>query len=286
MVKKLRLLKHVLGKTDTANGEASMEAAYTRFRLGLATDSDHKDLADFVDQLAASNEHIRAGKRLWKSKRLVTHLDTEEMQQTLAEIEEQLPKSDALGYHFTDLDAARVILDESQGLRASSVGQLGGGVSICLASLTDMGWSKHGERSHEFSQRVGDELWGSKAYEVLPGSPPAGAHPNHGKYHNKLEVVLLVRIPSAANRDQARIVPGRDNVYIIPQSDCVPGHGGDTARYYSNQNIERCFVLKAPSGDAACRDLEALAARDNARVQMRSERDENHGMINVDAVAV
>ena len=157
-----------------------MRAAYTRFRLGLATGSDHKDLADFIDQLD-SNEHIRAGKRLWKTKQLASHLDANQMAAALADIEAQLPKSHALGYHFTDLDAARVILDGSQGLRASSVGQLGGGVSICLASLADLGWSKHGERSHEFSQRVGDELWGSKAYEVLPGSPPAGAHADYGK---------------------------------------------------------------------------------------------------------
>ena len=122
---KLASAKDALRKAKTAamdSYDTRMKMAYARFRLGLATGSDRTDLVDFIDLLRTSNEHIRAGKWLWKNKQLVTHLDTEEMQQTLAEIEEQLPKSHALGYHFTDLDAAHVILNESQGLRASSVG--------------------------------------------------------------------------------------------------------------------------------------------------------------------
>ena len=181
--------------TSSGDYNMLMKAAYTRFQLGLATGSDHKDLVDFIDQLDV-NQHERAGKRLWRQKQLVAHFSREQMGAMLIEIEEQLPKSQCVGVHFTDMDAARVILDQSQGLRASSVGQLGGGVSICLASLIDMGWGKHGLENFEFCQKVGDELWGSKAYEVLPGSPPAGAHPDFGKYHNKLEVALLVRIPS------------------------------------------------------------------------------------------
>eukprot|EP01046_Picozoa_sp_COSAG06_P039020 COSAG06_NODE_4562_length_4142_cov_30.248330_1_plen_913_part_10 len=225
--------------------DALMRAAYTRFRLGLATGSDHLDLVDFIDQLDV-NQHVRAGKRLWREKELVSHFSDEQMSAMLSDIEQRLPRSEAIAYHFTDLDAARVILDQSQGLRASTVGQLGGGVSVCLASPKVLGWDKHGGESMTFCQRVGDELWGSKAHEVLPGMPPADAHDDYGKFHNKLEVLLLVRIPAAQNRDRSRVVPGRDNVYIIDSRDCEPGMGTDTARYYSNLHIERCLVLKSP----------------------------------------
>eukprot|EP01043_Picozoa_sp_COSAG02_P052433 COSAG02_NODE_5647_length_4153_cov_5.533300_1_plen_1278_part_10 len=202
--------------------DALMRAAYTRFRLGLATGSDHMDLVDFIDQLDV-NQHVRAGKRLWREKELVCHFTADHMSALLRDIEQQLPKSETIAYHFTDLDAARVILDQSQGLRASTVGQLGGGVSVCLASPTVLGWDKHGGERMAFCQRVGDELWGSKAHEVLPGVPPAGAHADYGKFHNKLEVVLVVRIPAEQNRDNSRIVPGRNNVYIIDNRDCEPG---------------------------------------------------------------
>ena len=264
------------GKQDTL-----MRAAYARFRLGLATGSDHMDLVDFIGQLDV-NQHVRAGKRLWREKHLVCHFTTEQMSAMLRDIEQQLPKSDAIAYHFTDLDAARVILDQSQGLRASTVGQLGGGVSVCLTSPNVLGWDKHGGESMNFCQRVGDELWGSKAHEVLPGVPPAGAHADYGKFHNKLEVLLLVRIPGAERRDSSRVVPGRDNVYIIDRRDCEPGVGTDTGRYYSNLNIERCLVLKSPSTDADNSKLDTLASRPHGtRVKVESSRDEFNGMTEV-----
>ena len=266
----------VEGKQDTL-----MRAAYTRFRLGLATGSDHMDLVDFIDQLDV-NQHVRAGKRLWREKHLVSHFTAGQMSAMLRDIEQQLPKSEAIAYHFTDLDAARVILDQSQGLRASTVGQLGGGVSVCLASPTVLGWDKHGGESMTFCQRVGDELWGSKAHEVLPGVPPAGAHADYGKFHNKLEVLLLVRIPAAQNRDNSRIVPGRDNVYIIDNRDCEPGIGTDTARYYSNLNIERCLVLKSPATEADRNKLDTFASRPRgARVKVQSSRNNYNGMAEV-----
>ena len=252
-----------------------MRAAYTRFCLALATGSDHKDLADFIDQLD-SNEHIRAGKQGWKSKQLVTHLDASQMAAALADIEAQLPKSHSLGYHFTDLDACRLILDGSQGIRASTVGQLGGGVSICLASPVSLGWGKHG--GYDFAKKVGEELWGSKWHEVMTGPRPEGAHADWGHYANKLEVVFVCRVPSDDNKDQSRFVPGRPNVYIVPQSACEPGIGRDEYRYYSNLNIERCFVLKPPSSDSGCSALDTLAAgTQRARVQCVSGRNEHTG---------
>ena len=69
-------------------------------------------------------------------------------------------------YHYTDLDSAKLVVD-SIGLRASNVGQLGGGVSICLTSPVEMGWCKYGEGS--FPEAVGNALWGSKQlWEAMP----------------------------------------------------------------------------------------------------------------------
>ena len=133
-----------------------------------------------------------------------------------------------------------------------------------------------------FCQRVGDELWGSKAHEVLPGMAPADAHDDYGKFHNKLEVLLLVRIPAAQNRDRNRVVPGRDNVYIIDSRDCEPGIGTDTARYYSNLHIERCLVLKSPASEVDRNTLDTLASRPHGtRVKVQSTRTEYNGMTEV-----
>eukprot|EP01043_Picozoa_sp_COSAG02_P042922 COSAG02_NODE_3692_length_6376_cov_17.973395_5_plen_917_part_00 len=283
IISKMALVNRVLTKTSASSQQhdhtADIKTAYARFRLGLATGSDHKDLADFIDQLD-SNTHIRAGKRLWRHKQLVAHLNAEQLAAALAEIEEQLPKSHALGYHFTDLDACRLILDSSQGIRASSVGQLGGGVSICLASPTELGWAKHG--GYDFAKKVGEQLWGSKWYEVMPGEPTENDHADWGKYHNKLECVFVLRVPSAKNRDQSQIVPGRPNVYIVPESACEPGLGQDTYSYYSNLNIESCLVLKAPTTDKGRSALDSLASKPlSTRVKCVSDRDVHGGMVDV-----
>ena len=60
-----------------------------------------KILADLISELGC-NEHVRAGKRLWHNKLLASHLSTAEMKRLLEEMEQQLPKSERLGLHFTD----------------------------------------------------------------------------------------------------------------------------------------------------------------------------------------
>ena len=74
----------------------------------------------------------------------------------------------------------------------------------------EMGWCKYGEGS--FPEAVGNALWGSKWYEVMPGEPPddledqirtgkvkgswPAARDDWGLYRSKLETVLLVAVPS------------------------------------------------------------------------------------------
>ena len=263
-------------KIDLQDKATLMRAAYNRLSLGLATETENKELREYIDELNV-DDHVRAGKRLWRTKKMVSHFSGREMRAAMEELSATLPKSDSLGWHFTDLDACQLILNGSKGIRASSVGQLGGGVSICLASLTDFGWDKHG--GAPFAKKVGEELWGSKWHEVMPDPKPPDGHQDWGKYFNKLECVFVVRIPSEENRDASRIVPGRPNVYIIPRSNCEPGYGKDQASYYSNLNIVQCLVLKTPAGPQT---IEELAARENpVRVQCSSSRDSNGGMIDV-----
>eukprot|EP01043_Picozoa_sp_COSAG02_P036678 COSAG02_NODE_2703_length_8201_cov_9.957294_2_plen_645_part_00 len=159
-----------------------------------------------------------------------------------------------------------------------------------------LGWQRLGGAG--FQKGCGDELWGSKWYEVMSGSPPAdlesqisrnqvkgtwpAARDEWGSWSKKLEVCLVVRIPSPDNRDPSRIVPGRDNVLIISPSDCVFNEN-DHASYLSNTLVEKVLLLKPPTGEAGGTTvLDALATKNvNAQVQITSERDGRGGMTEV-----
>ena len=78
----------------------------------------------------------------------------------------QVEKGEELAVHFTDLPSARLVL-HTLGFRASIAGQLGGGVSVSLQSLVDFGW---GSCKADFAMAIGKALWGSKWFEVMPGT--------------------------------------------------------------------------------------------------------------------
>ena len=158
-------------------------------------------------------------------------------------------------------------------------GCCGRGVSVCLRSLVGFEWGGDWE---EFCLAVGKALWGSKWYEVMPGEPwsdledrmetlglsgdPEAVRKHWGSWSSKLETVLLVAVPSeSGGRNAARILPGRDDVYIIPRADCIDGHDGSV--YYSNQNIQACLVLKSPANGG---DIAATVSH----VQCKAEYDE------------
>ena len=123
----------------SVQSRTGVDAAFNRFRLGLAIGDDCATLFSHFNQLRGELEP--AGMRLWRKKELVTHFDPTQLEVALSELSNRLPKSQALGYHFTDVDSARLIL-HGQGIRASTVGQLGGGVSVCLTSPVALGWEK------------------------------------------------------------------------------------------------------------------------------------------------
>jgi len=126
-------LQHA-AQTAGAQGDTQTRMRFTfeRFRLGLTTGSETKDLADYItNELALQNEHQRAGMRLWSDLEVASHLSKEQMSSLFKDMESELPKSHSLGYHFTDLDSCRLILG-SLGIRASTVGQLGGATALFL----------------------------------------------------------------------------------------------------------------------------------------------------------
>ncbi|MDA8539130.1 hypothetical protein N9K47_00130 [bacterium] len=274
------------GATDEQKQRREM--AILRFQLGLQDSVDRETMLKYFEQPTA-------GKQLWRDKVIASHLTADEMRNTLAKLEATLPKSHALGYHFTDLDSVNLVL-ESIGIRASNVGQLAGGVSICLTSPVELGWSKFAGAS--FTEAVGKALWGSKWYEVMAGeawpdleqkilaNEVKGKWPTAKKewgiWKKKLEAVFVVKIPSKDNIDSRRMVPGREDVFIIPKSDCVPDEK-DEHFFYPNENILQCFILAAPDEVGSDSDfakvLTSAAQGDSAqRVILESTRDKHGGM--------
>ena len=109
----------------------------------------------------------------------------------------------------------------------------------------------------------------------VKGSWPA-ARDHWGAWGSKLETVFLVAVPAEANRNPARILPGREDVYIIPRADCTPGFEGDSNVYFSPKNIMACLVLKPPSNAA---EMEPQLAS-LTRVQCSTQYDKK-GMHNL-----
>jgi hypothetical protein len=233
-------LSHVYGvlkETYVTDDDGNRELinAFRRFQIGLATPADVRELNKLVTLLLsgqAGDPHMDAGRRVWRNKMLVSHLDSSAINAVLdvLKMRSRLHRSQEFALHFTSKESARLIL-HSRGIRASTEGQLAGGVSICMASLDELEWKA--DRPLSFREATGRALWGSKYQEVLPG----GAH------EDKLDVALVVQIP--ARKDPAQFVPGRPAVYIIPgyQLDKEPEEQGGR-RFLSNTHIAACLLLQ------------------------------------------
>ena len=74
---------------DTTTGSVHM--AMQRFQLGLQGAADRELVTAYLDKPSA-------GTQLWRDKVIASHLTPDELRDTLAELESQLPKSQALGY--------------------------------------------------------------------------------------------------------------------------------------------------------------------------------------------
>ena len=113
----------------------------------------------------------------------VARFTKDEMEAAINGLSSGVRQDDRLVYHFTSKETAGFIL-EGQGLRASKVGQLGGGLSVCKAPPHEMGWEQYGGPT--WREGVGRRLWGEKWENVLIGHEDA----------DKLEVVIVAKIPA------------------------------------------------------------------------------------------
>ena len=91
---KMRHVKKALhgpAQAAEARGDtgSQMRFLFNRFQLGLATNTESKDLAEYiVSELMIANEHARAGSRLWRDKEMVAHLDSTQLSSLLHRLEE------------------------------------------------------------------------------------------------------------------------------------------------------------------------------------------------------
>ena len=91
---KMRHVKKALhgpAQAAEARGDtgSQMRFLFNRFQLGLATNTESKDLAEYiVSELMIDNEHARAGSRLWRDKEMVAHLDSKQLSSLLQRLEE------------------------------------------------------------------------------------------------------------------------------------------------------------------------------------------------------
>ena len=139
----------------------------------------------------------------------ISRFTRDEMKNTWdAVFADNVTRSETLVCHYTDVKSAELIIrPDSQGFRASTVGQAGGGFFVVVVPPHEMGWDQY--QAGAFRDTVGREIWGGKASNVLPGGCDA----------NKLDVVFLIRVPTAwIEHEGGRGVPGRPAIKIIPPS--------------------------------------------------------------------
>ena len=212
-----------------------------------------------------ANLHKQAGLQAWETRALVSHLTADELANELNRIDRVLSKEFQLVYHFTDQESAQWILRGcpvgkeptgegpalgGTGIRASTVGQLGGGVSFCLTSPVEMGWEP--DLGGEFRRNLGDQLWGQKYYEVMAGEAPPDVaktvKDGWGKHAHKLDVLLVLQMPKIILKFDFK-VPGRDDVFILPKQYLTPDDSNGS-HFYSNTNVVKLFGLdKKHCGD-------------------------------------
>eukprot|EP01047_Picozoa_sp_COSAG01_P024900 COSAG01_NODE_1554_length_9930_cov_19.371478_2_plen_1346_part_00 len=157
------------------------------YQLWLST----ANLEHYLDLVRNSFESpsFQHGIRIWNAKLVVVHYTFAQMQSLLSDMYSRLPKSLDIALHFTSLETARNACLGSPGLRASRVGQLGGGLSVSLLLLDELGWVKGGacggcitktptgeDANFHFAMVVAGRLWGTKWFEVMPGPLPPDLH--------------------------------------------------------------------------------------------------------------
>ena len=147
---------------------------------------------------------------------------------------DSITRSETLVAHLTSLESTKLILaDASVGLRASTGGQAGGGISVIFndtedGPLAELKWDKW--QGGEFRATTGRQLWGEKWESVLVG----------GSDEDKLDVVFFIAVPTIWVKSAAK-VEGRALVRIIPSSLLTEYQGH---HWLQKGRIVRSYILK------------------------------------------
>lgn len=157
----------------------------------------------------------------------VCSLTFEEMQEMERQEAGELSKIEELVYHF--FPPTLLPLIEARGLRASQVGQGGGGLSVSTHGPSKFAWSKEG--GGDFRETVGRSLWGEKFKDVMRDGPAA----------DKIDAIAFVKIPK---QWQCTGVPGRADIRIVPKELLMVGHGGDF--YLTPDRLKKVYFLFNP----------------------------------------
>ena len=187
----------------------------------------------------------------------ISRFTADEMRMLHLRLQAELSFDERIFLHFTSVENAKNIL-QSHGIRASSKGQAGGGVSFSRTQMHELGWQQFG--GGMWKARVSRAVWEETWQDKMPG----------GMYHDKLEAVLFVRLPE--NTEEYRLL-GRPGMVIIPPSRLsstkhheasdAPARTSEMEFYLEKANIIRAYDL---------RDLRAINGDINVSVVLRVGR--------------
>jgi hypothetical protein len=166
----------------------------------------------------------------------ISRFTADEMRMLQLRLQAELGFEERIFLHFTSVDYAMKIL-QNHGIRASHNGQAGGGVSLSRIQMHELGWEQFG--AGMWNSRVSVEVWAETWQEKMPG----------GMHHDKLEAVLLVRLPENTEKYQ---LLGRPGMVIIPPSCLTKHHKAHDAPagtpeiefYLDRTNIIRAYDLR------------------------------------------
>jgi hypothetical protein len=166
-------------------------------------------------------EQAAVGKQLWPED--VGRFTTEEMEFALYALDQALLRPYSLAYYYTSKADAQAICEPGGGIKASAER---GTVVLCTKSPIALGWEQHGRGS--FRSNVGQLLWQARPTDVYAG----------GQYANRLEVLVLVAVPTAVLEDRSNHLKG-SALCTIP-STLLTEAGG-----LLNAHIQKVYELGA-----------------------------------------
>jgi hypothetical protein len=182
--------------------------------------------------MAAPALRVPGGCKPWPEN--VSHMTGAEMEVEWERTDGSISKTEVLVAHLTSVDFGNLIFSErSHGLRASTQGQGGGGLTVVCGPdhgcvMTALGWDRY--QGGKFRPTAGQKLWGAQADRVLEGGPDA----------DKLDLVFFIAVPKVWI-ENAVAVPGRKLIKIITP-DLLQERGG--CHYCPLNKLKRVYILK------------------------------------------